>query len=271
MKSQLAKYLTIAVATALLTACQPGLVARDGESLAQIKTEIAAINSQLAEQNQAKEQATKQQKQTSNQLKQQEKLLKSINNQLSELNKQADNQENPNLDSEKNKHLYKILNDKLIVGSVEKIHFTPSNWVLDARIDTGATTSSIDAREITEFERDGKNWVKFTLVNRELKQNLPLEMPIKRIVNISQASVKEPIKRLVVEFLVKIGNLEILTDFTLNDRDHMEFPVLVGRTLLRDIILVDVSQQYLAPLVLENDRAEAANNQEIATKTEGQK
>lgn len=44
-----------------------------------------------------------------------------------------------------------------IIGAVEPIYILPMKSAFEARIDTGATTSSLDADDIREFERDGEN------------------------------------------------------------------------------------------------------------------
>ena len=56
------------------------------------------------------------------------------------------------------------LDSKIIIGETEMVRITPPQVTLKARIDTGATTTSIDARNITAFERDSKKWVKFSVI-----------------------------------------------------------------------------------------------------------
>ena len=54
-----------------------------------------------------------------------------------------------------------------IIGESEPIYFMPMSMPFQARIDTGAEMSSIDAKNIKKFERDGEKWVSFDLVNRK--------------------------------------------------------------------------------------------------------
>lgn len=144
--------------------------------------------------------------------------------------------------------------EKLVVGSVEKIRVYPSDLVMDARIDTGAETSSIDARDITEFERDGKNWVRFTLVDRKTNTPHVIERKVVRTVKIMQSSMEQGHeKRLVVTLKITIGNKKELSEFTITNREHMQFPILIGRNALQDVIMVDVSNQYMAPLISEQE------------------
>ncbi|EQB40541.1 hypothetical protein M947_01700 [Sulfurimonas hongkongensis] len=143
------------------------------------------------------------------------------------------------------------LKEKLVIGSVERVHVYPSNFVMEARIDTGAETSSIDAREITRFERDGKKWVRFTLVDRETGTSHVVERKVVRVVRISQSSLeKDYEKRVIVVLKITIGDKKELSEFTLTNREHMKYPMLIGRSALQDVMVVDVSEEYLAPLVI---------------------
>ena len=51
-----------------------------------------------------------------------------------------------------------------------------ANDAFQARVDTGATTS-ISAQEITIFERNGKNWVRFFLSHQEMDDKIQIEAP----------------------------------------------------------------------------------------------
>lgn len=49
-------------------------------------------------------------------------------------------------------------------GWIEKGLILPTGVAVKMKLDTGALTSSLDARSITRFKRDGKPWVRFMLV-----------------------------------------------------------------------------------------------------------
>ncbi|MBN2816273.1 MAG: ATP-dependent zinc protease [Campylobacterales bacterium] len=143
---------------------------------------------------------------------------------------------------------------KLVVGSVEKVKIYPSNLIMNARIDTGAETSSINANDITEFERDGKKWVRFTLFDEKTNAPYSMERKVVRRVRILQSSLEEGYeRRVVVKLKITIGDKEELSEFTLTSREHMQYPILVGRNVLQDLIVVDVSEQYMAPLTPKQD------------------
>ena len=142
----------------------------------------------------------------------------------------------------------KTADGKLILGEEEWMYIKAINHNAKARIDTGATTSSISAIDIEMFERDGKNWVKFKLAHNG-SETKEFESPVSRIVTIRQSSTEERTDRPVIEAWVQIGDLKTKTEFTLNDRTHMTYPVLLGRTFFRDVAVVDVSKTFIQPKV----------------------
>ncbi len=135
---------------------------------------------------------------------------------------------------------------KQVIGAVEHVYISPPGILLTARIDTGATTSSIDARNMEPFERDGKRWVRFEVINPEHDESIVLECRVVRRVKIIQAITEEKERRYVVELLVALGNMTRSAEFTLSDREHVEYPVLIGRNILMDSMTVDVSKKFLS-------------------------
>ena len=139
------------------------------------------------------------------------------------------------------------LNDKTTLGQTEWVYVSTAKSNYRARIDTGAATSSINASDIERFERDGKKWVRFSLSHEKGDAPQVLEAKIERIVRIAQSTnIKEQAeRRFVIKLHVRIGDISHQTEFTLTDRSHMEYPVLIGRSFMQDVILVDVSKEYI--------------------------
>lgn len=143
---------------------------------------------------------------------------------------------------------------KLVIGRVEWVWIDALNKKLKARVDTGATLSSIHATKIERFERDGKNWVRFIMqVNAEGEQGTNVkeqefEAPLARNAKIRQASAEELDARPVVRLRMRLGHLEEDVDFTLTNRSEMNYPILLGRRFLQDIAVVDVSLKFTQPL-----------------------
>jgi len=139
------------------------------------------------------------------------------------------------------------LGDKQVVGETEWIWLAPPGTYLEARIDSGAATSSLSAVDLVRFERDGKKWARFKVYHQDSNLEEELEAPIVRYVIIRQASADTTERRPVVELNVRLGEIKSRAEFTLTDRSLMEFPVLLGREFLRDVAVVDVGKAYLHP------------------------
>lgn len=132
---------------------------------------------------------------------------------------------------------------KMYFGEDEYIYVKEADATFDARIDTGAAVSSISAQDITEFERGGKRWYRF---NVEANDHLiKVEAPFVRNSIIRQSSSEETTQRIVVSLSLKIGNYSASSDFTLVDRSHMQYPMLIGRSMIQDIAVVDVARDHV--------------------------
>lgn len=132
----------------------------------------------------------------------------------------------------------------LTIGETEFIYIQEADFAYDSRIDTGATTCSIHAEEITPFERDGEQWVKFKLANFKSNARIEIEKPVVREVSIKRHG-SDSQQRYVVSLGVKIRDAIVKTEFSLTERTDYTYPLLVGRNMLRGVAVVDVSQSYL--------------------------
>ncbi len=139
------------------------------------------------------------------------------------------------------------LGDKQVVGRREEVWIEDLQLALPARVDTGAETASLDARNIREFERDGDEWVRFDIVHPQTGEPLTLERPVARVVRILQSTSEEAERRVVIELGIVLGAVRQMAEFTLSDRSHLDFQVLVGRNILKDLMVVDVGQSNIAP------------------------
>ncbi|MGY3569309.1 putative ATP-dependent zinc protease [Vibrio paucivorans] len=135
----------------------------------------------------------------------------------------------------------------IVLGEIERVTIDSIKQTFDARVDTGAATSSLNAVDIQEFERNGNNWVRFHLSDGKtpMTDDNWIEAPIIRFAKIRQSTTTESERRAVIELWVKVGKIHEKAQFTLADRSQMSHPVLLGREFIRDIALVDVSRQYI--------------------------
>ena len=106
-----------------------------------------------------------------------------------------------------------------------------------ARIDTGAETSSLDADHIKPFERDGEKWISFNITNRKNGEKHHFEKPIKRRTHIVRINHEE--ERYVVNMSIKMGDELINAEFTLAERDKFNYQVLIGRNIINGRFIID--------------------------------
>ena len=126
-----------------------------------------------------------------------------------------------------------------IIGAVEPIYILPMTTPFQARIDTGAETSSLDVDEYHYFERDGVKWVSFKITNTTSGKVQSFEKRLQRRVAIRRVKSNE--KRPVVKLDVKFGGQIIKADFTLAKREKFEYQALIGRNILTGRAVVDTS------------------------------
>ena len=124
--------------------------------------------------------------------------------------------------------------EKVTIGEIEDIMLEPWIITLPARIDTGATLSSLDARDLTI--RD--NVAEFVLGKRY--GSVRLRLPIADWVYVRNSAGVE--KRPVAEINICLGPKRIRTFATLRDRSQMTYPFLVGRNILSGSFMVDTSR-----------------------------
>ncbi len=112
--------------------------------------------------------------------------------------------------------------------------------VLKAKMDTGALTASLSAKDIETFKRDGEDWVRFRLGTKDAN-NQVYEHKIARISKIKTRSEEEeddeaaaPTKRPVVDLELCLGNVKRTVEVNLTDRSSFNYPLLIGAKALRE-------------------------------------
>ena len=142
---------------------------------------------------------------------------------------------------------------KTIYGLNEHVALPDFGLEVPAKLDTGAQTASLSARDIERFKRDGKNWVRFYLAIDEA-HNRPIELPLQRISKIKRRAgdfdpeeEKTYTPRPVVELDLCMGKAKRSIEVNLTDRSAFQYPLLIGSdALTRFGALVDPSLTYAA-------------------------
>lgn len=129
-----------------------------------------------------------------------------------------------------------------VIGQIERVFIEEGDFSTPARIDTGATTTSMSAIHIKKFERDGVKWVRFDVPHDD-GTFTEMEHKIDRTVLIRRHG-EDPQERYVVNLHIKLGDITRLIEVTLTDRREFDFTVLIGRNFLENNYMVDVSKKY---------------------------
>ena len=135
--------------------------------------------------------------------------------------------------------------EKKLVGAVERIRVIATDMDFQARIDTGARTTSLHAVNVTveEGEQDKQNnigkFVTFKTIN-ERGAEKELHMKISNVTRISNAQGIE--YRYMVEMNLLWNGCQKQIDVNLRDRSRMQYKLLIGRDWLHGEFLVDVER-----------------------------
>jgi hypothetical protein len=133
--------------------------------------------------------------------------------------------------------LYAEDKTKTVIGSVEEVVLFPWGVKLPARIDTGAGMTSLDVRDLTV-----KNKVaQFRLP--EKYGNILISLPVIRHCNVRSSDSRR--RRPVVEVELCVGSKRMRVWVNLNDRSHLEYPLILGRNVLNQGFIVDCAEERI--------------------------
>ncbi|MGV3589316.1 MAG: ATP-dependent zinc protease [Adhaeribacter sp.] len=138
---------------------------------------------------------------------------------------------------------------KKLIGRREMVNFPILQlFEVEAKIDTGAYTSAIHCSNIQEATlADGSRVIRFQLLDPSHPQYNNKLFEFKeftlRDIKSSFGDVQE---RYVIRTQIQLYEGIIETDFSLSDRRDLKYPVLIGRALLQNNFIVDVSKKNVA-------------------------
>ena len=130
---------------------------------------------------------------------------------------------------------------KSIFGWIERVKLMDSNLIMEAKLDTGADTSSINAPDTEEFDKDGEDWVRFEITDADGDSHT-FELPIERTVRIRSAAGTT--RRHVVSMDMCLGHIRRTAEINLADREELSYQMLIGRNFMEDYVLVDSGPKF---------------------------
>lgn len=126
--------------------------------------------------------------------------------------------------------------EKVRLGAVENVALLPWGVVMPARIDTGAASSSLDARNLAVKGR----MVEFNLPPQYGGRRIVLPLYKWKTVKSAEAQDRRP----VVVMELCIGSKRVRTHVNLNDRANVKYPLLIGRNTLKRGFLIECGTSY---------------------------
>lgn len=126
-----------------------------------------------------------------------------------------------------------------MLGWLEKVQFAEGGIVLEAKLDSGADNSSLHAEDYETFEKDGEEWVRFEVEGTD-GRTATFERPVTRWASIVGRDNDRP----VIELGFCIADVYREVEINLADRSHLDYPMLVGRSYLRDHVILNSGDEF---------------------------
>ena len=146
-----------------------------------------------------------------------------------------------------------LAGEKTVYGLNEYAELAGIDLQVATKLDTGAKTASLSARDIKRFKRDGESWVRFYLAIDDAHSH-PIERPLARVSKIKRRSGdydpqadKNYTSRPVISLEICMGKALRTIEVNLTDRSAFQYPLLIGSEALKRFdALVDPSLKYAA-------------------------
>jgi hypothetical protein len=134
---------------------------------------------------------------------------------------------------------------KDIIGRTIQVDLPKLGFIgIPAKIDTGAYYCSLHCHRIEIREEEGKKRLFFQLLDPSHPEYRDKEIRFKNFgTRVIKSSFGEIEERFMIRTILRINGRRIKTFITLTNRGSMKFPMLIGRRLLKNKFIVDVSQK----------------------------
>ncbi len=125
---------------------------------------------------------------------------------------------------------------------------------IKAKIDTGATTSSLHALDIETFQRDGQDFARFQIhpFQKNTKITIQTEAPLIEYRTVRSSNGQESSRPVILTKIVLFDEIWPI-ELTLANRDQMGLRMLLGRRAIRKRFLVDPGSSYRDSARVPND------------------
>ncbi|MBA2423207.1 MAG: ATP-dependent zinc protease [Chitinophagales bacterium] len=133
---------------------------------------------------------------------------------------------------------------KLKIGRSDRVDFP--EWQIfdiDAKVDSGAYTSSIHCENIDAFYLNGEHCIRFIVHDRGKPIITESKIYASKQVRNSFGQIEY---RYSVKTIIRLFEESYPIELALTNRSSMKYPVLLGRKLLHDRFIIDVTTKNLS-------------------------
>lgn len=127
-----------------------------------------------------------------------------------------------------------------VYGRYEYIKLPELDQTFKAKMDTGALTASLSAKDIETFKKNGDDWVRFRLATKDADDKV-YEHKLARISKIKSRADEEEgeegaeiVKRPVIAVRMCLDGTSRIIEVNLTDRSSFNYPLLIGAKALRE-------------------------------------
>ncbi|NIJ55240.1 ATP-dependent zinc protease family protein [Dyadobacter arcticus] len=137
-------------------------------------------------------------------------------------------------------------NSLQVIGATDIVDLPELGWFkVPVRIDSGAATSAIHCSRVRLIKDGEKTSLHFDLDTKKgAPQHSYVVTEFKETTIRNSSGIDE--KRYVIKTRITLFGKKIRTEFSLANRGKMSYPILLGRKLLKNRFIVDVSQKNLS-------------------------
>lgn len=141
------------------------------------------------------------------------------------------------------------------LGYIEDAFIGRLGLEMKAKLDTGADTSSLHARDMRIYKKSGRdNWVEFRVIGKN-GRSIRYDQNVISFVRIKLKTGGTQ-RRPVIHLPLCIGGVAGLAEFTLTDRGNFDYEALIGREFLASRIIVDSGKTFAATESCDPDSRE---------------
>lgn len=132
--------------------------------------------------------------------------------------------------------------DTQLLGYLENAVIYPGALPMEAKLDTGADHSSLDARLLKRKRTPGGEWIVFEIENKA-GAKARLERPVIRVARIRRHDDKTE-ERPVVMLDICLGNVKRTVEVNLANRKRLSYKMLIGRSFLAGNTIIDPNRTF---------------------------